>query len=159
MSIKLTKRAASLIMKRGVTAIRIKKEAAKEAKDALTREDVRTMIGKGSIYAIKEKTNMSIRGKELEEKRKKGRRRGTGKRKGTRKAREGLLYVKKIRGQRRILKKLKEENIIDNIKFKKFYKLSKGGIFQTKSSLLNRIRSEGTDVSGEKEKELKGLKN
>lgn len=141
MSIKLTKRAASSIMKRGVNSIRIADGALEDAKKAITKEDVRELIKSGKVYAIKEKRNLSLHGQELGEKRRAGRARGKGRRKGTMKARGGLAYKKKVRGQRRILKALKKSGEIDNAMFKRYYALVKGGTFQTKLSLINHIRT------------------
>lgn len=146
MSIKLTKRTASLIMHRGMSSVRIKPTAIEDATKAITREDVRALIKNGSIYAIKEKHNASRYGKELRIKRNAGRKRGKGKRKGTTKARTATGYVKKVRAQRRILEKLKSEKSITNEMYKELYALVKGGTFQTKASLLNHIRSKGLSI-------------
>ncbi len=54
-----------------------------------------------------------------------------------------MLYKKKVRAQRRILSALKTEKTIDNENYKKFYRLVKGGTFQTKISLINHIKSQG----------------
>ena len=157
MSIKLTKRVAAIIMDRGENSIRINPTAIAEAKKAITREDVRALIKNGSVYAIKEKKNLSIHGKELRKKRIEGRKRGPGRRKGTKNARHNISYPKKIRGQRRILKNLKEDKIIDNVVFKKYYKLTKGGGFPTKISLINHIKDSGIKISDELTEKLKHI--
>ncbi len=157
MSIKLTKRIASELTGRGVSAVRIKPDQLPEAKKAITREDVRTLIKNGSIYTIKEKHNISAYSKVLREKRNKGRRRGPGRRKGSQRARGILEYKKKIRGQRRVLKMLKEEKLIDNIKFKQYYALVKGGNFVSKATLLSRIMNDGLKIEEEKAKQLRHL--
>jgi large subunit ribosomal protein L19e len=157
MSIKLTKRIAGELLKRGVSKVRIKEGFNPDAQKAITREDVRTMIKNGAIYTIKKKHNISAYSKVLKAKRIKGRRRGPGKRKGTLKARGGMEYKKKIRGQRRVLKALKEQQIIDNMKFRKYYALVKGGNFQTKASLLSHIVNDGVKIEEEKAKQLRHL--
>jgi large subunit ribosomal protein L19e len=157
MSIKLTKRIAGELLTRGVSAVRIKADAIQEAKKAITREDVRALIKNGGIYTIKAKHNVSAYSKVLREKRMKGRRRGPGRRKGTAKARGMLEYKKKIRGQRRLLKALKNDNTIDNIKFKRYYALVKGGNFASKGSLLSHIRNDGLTIDEEKAKQLRHL--
>lgn len=155
MSIRLTKRIASELLGRGTSSIRIKPDFIKDAEKAITREDVRAMLKSGSIYATKEKHNISAYSKVLNEKRKKGRRRGAGRRKGTKAARGVLEYKKKIRGQRRLIKALKEEKLIDNEKFKKYYALVKGGNFISKASLLNHIRNDGININEDKAKQLR----
>lgn len=158
MSVKLTRRIASEMLDRGESKVRIKPDAVADAKKAITREDVRALIKNGSIYAIKEKHNMSAYSKVLREKRHKGRRRGHGRRKGSADARGGIIeYKKKIRGQRRVLRALKDEKIIDNVKFKQYYALVKGGNFATKASLVSHIKNEGISINDEKAKQLRHL--
>ncbi len=157
MSVKLTRRIAAELLSRGESAVRIKPGAVPDAEKAITREDVRGLIKNGSIYATKIKHNVSAYSKVLREKRKKGRRRGTGRRKGTLKARGTVEYKKRIRGQRRVLKALKSENIVDNESFKKYYALVKGGNFASKASLLSRMVNDGVQIKEEKMKELRHM--
>ncbi len=157
MSVKLTRRIAADLLKRGESAVKIKPGAIKDAEKAITREDVRNLIKNGSIYLTKLKHNISAYSKVLREKRKKGRRRGTGRRKGTLKARGTVEYKKRIRGQRRVLKALKTENIVDNERFKKYYALVKGGNFTSKASLISHILNDGVAIKEEKIKELRHM--
>jgi len=157
MSIKLTKRVAALLLKRGESSIRIKNDAFADAAKAITRDDVRALIKDGKIYALQQKHNISARGKLLNIKRSKGRRRGPGSRKGTRKARQGLEYKKLVRGQRRVIKSLKAENLITNDAFKRFYALVKGGTFTSKVTLLNYIRNTGVQIDDEKFNKLRHI--
>ena len=83
MSIKLSRRIAAEMMGRGISKVRIKPDRVEDAKKAITREDVRTLISSGAVYALKIKHNMSIYSKDLREKRNKGRARGPGRRKGS----------------------------------------------------------------------------
>ncbi len=157
MSVKLTRRTASLIMRRGINSVRIKPSAVEEAKKAITREDVKALIKGGNIYTIKEKHNISRYGKELKLKRAEGRKRGRGKKKGTRGARNPIEYPKRVRAQRRIIASLKADGTIGNDLYKSFYALVKGGTFQTKVSLLNHIKSKGVKIDDERFKKLKHL--
>ena len=157
MSVKLTKRIAAELLDRGRTAVKIKPSAIKEAEKAITREDVRNLIKNGSIYATAIKHNISAYAKVLKEKRKKGRRRGVGRRKGTRSARGEVEYKKRIRGQRRVLKALKDEKVIDNNRFKKYYALVKGGNFASKISLISHIKNDGTEIKDEMANKLRHM--
>lgn len=157
MSIKLTKRIAGELLGRGISSVRIKNDSIQNARKAITREDVRTLIKSGGIYALKAKHNISAYSKVLKEKRNKGRRRGPGRRKGTSKARGAFDYKKKVRGQRRLLKSLKEQALIDSLKFRKYYALVKGGSFPTKISLLNHIRSDGLNIDEETANKLRHI--
>ncbi len=136
MSIKFAKRAASEIMGRGGSAIRIKPSALSDAAKAITKDDVRKLISDKNIYAIPEKHNVSMNSKVLRKKRDEGRRRGPGRRKGTFKARAGRRWEKKVRSQRMLLRSLKQMKKIDNKTFGKFYGLVKGNAFPDKASLL-----------------------
>lgn len=149
MSIKLTKRIAAQVMRRGENAVKIKKDSVEDAKKAITRDDVRALISKGAIYATKEKHNESRYGSELHSKRQEGRARGPGRKKGTYRARTGVMYKKKVRAQRRIISMLKEQKIIDNELYKKFYALVKGGTFVTKVQLINHIKGTGVKIDDE----------
>lgn len=157
MTIKLTKRIASLLLNRGVTSIRIKESAIAEAEKAITREDVRRLISSKSVYALDAKENLSLYSKLLQKKKAQGRKRGPGRKKGTTKARTTIEYKQRIRAQRRVIEKLKNEGAFDNEMFKTLYRLVKGGTFASKASLLGNIKSKGINISDEKMKELKHI--
>jgi large subunit ribosomal protein L19e len=142
-------------MGRGVSAIRIHPDKTAEAEKAITRDDVRKLVSSGGIYALKEKHNISMRSVILKKKREQGRRRGRGRKKGTVKARGGVDYQKRIRGQRRVLLKLKKDGTLDNLMFKNFYRLVKGGGFANKASLISHMRGKGVSMTEEKVKELR----
>ncbi|MCW6159870.1 MAG: hypothetical protein LVQ95_02160 [Candidatus Micrarchaeales archaeon] len=157
MSIRLTKRIASDLLGRGESAIRIKETAVPNADKAITREDVRQLIKKGDVYALAEKRNVSTYSKVLRIKRAQGRRRGPGAKKGTRNARSSAEYKKKVRGQRRVLLSLKADRSIDNLMFKQFYKLVRGGTFESKAQLLSHIKGKGVSISDEKFEKLRHI--
>ncbi len=157
MSIELTRRIASQMMKRGESKVRIKKEGIDDAKKALSRDDVRAMISKGTIYAIEKKHNVSAYSRVLNAKRTKGRRRGAGRRKGAFKARVGTTYMKRIRGQRRVLLELKADLTIKNEDFKKYYRLVRGGNFPAKLTLLNRLVADGVKIDQKRFEELRHI--
>jgi large subunit ribosomal protein L19e len=149
MSIKFTKRAASQLLNRGLGSIRIKESEQEAASKAITKDDVRDLIKHGSVYALKEKRNLSLHGKEHEIKKRKGRGLGRGSRKGTSKARAGVSYKQRIRAQRRLIKKIKADGMVNNEQFKMLYALVKGGTFASKITLINRIKSEGIQINDE----------
>ncbi len=147
MTIKFTKRVASQLLSRGVHAIRVNPSAFEEASKAITREDVRRLISAGSIFALKEKHNVSARSKLLKQKREEGRSRGTGSRRGTRKARAGTGWEKKVRSQRFLLKRLKEMGKLDTVMFNKMYGLVKGNTYSSKAAMLLHLKEEGVTLS------------
>ncbi len=157
MTIKLSRRIAAELLGRGESKVRIKTDRVDDAKKAITREDVRSLIASGGIYALKEKHNMSLYSKALRKKRNKGRGRGPGRRKGSAKARQAVGYGKRIRGQRRVLAALKKEKAIDNTAFKRYYRLVKGGNFQTKASLLSHLTTEGVKIDPQRLEQLRHI--
>ena len=157
MSIKLTKRVAAQLLGRGESSVRIKGTALQDAEKAITREDVRALIKKGDVFAMPEKHNMSVYSKELSEKRAEGRKRGMGRRKGTTKARRSVEHKKRVRGQRRVLAALKNDKTINNELYKEFYRLVRGGTFQSKAQLISHMKGHGVNLSEERMKELKHM--
>jgi large subunit ribosomal protein L19e len=157
MSVKLTRRIAARIMKRGETKVLIKKDAVADAQKAITADDVRDMIKSGKIYVRKEKRNASLRSSIVSMKKAQGRRRGPGRRKGSAKSRSSVDYKKSVRGQRRVLKKLKADNTIDNQMYKKFYRLVKGGTFKSKGSLISQMQNNGISINEETAKQLRHI--
>ncbi len=155
MTISLTKRVASDILGRGESAIRIKPDAEKEAAQAITRDDVKKLISEGKVFAQKRKIQMSLYSKILKKKRMQGRKRGPGRKKGTMNARRSIEYSKAVRGQRRVLFKLKNDGTITNVQFKALYKLVRGGVFSSKASLLSNITGRGVAIAPDRLKQLK----
>ncbi len=147
MTIKFTKRIASQLLNRGENAIRINASAMDDASKAITREDVRRLIGSGGVFALKEKHNVSARSKLLKQKRSEGRSRGPGLRRGTRKARAGISWEKKVRSQRFVLKRLKEMGKLDTVMFNKMYGLVKGGTYASKAAMLLHLKEEGITLT------------
>lgn len=154
MTIEFAKRAASQLLNRGVNAIRVKPEALDDASKALTKDDIRALIKKGSIYALKAKHNLSLNSKMLKQARSEGRRRGVGRRRGTRKVRKGRVWEKKVRSQRRLLKELKNDGKIDTMTFTRFYRLIKGNAYASKGQLLLHMRESGLKLTDDELKKI-----
>jgi large subunit ribosomal protein L19e len=149
MTIKFTKRVAADILDRGVSAVRINSNSIGDAEKAMTREDVKRLIKNGGVFALKAKKNVSLNSKRLKERREKGRGRGPGKRKGTSRARQGDKWMKKVRSQRKLLKALRSEGVIDRATFKRFYVLIKGNSFADKKTILLHLNEQGVKISNE----------
>ncbi|MDE1761620.1 MAG: 50S ribosomal protein L19e [Candidatus Micrarchaeota archaeon] len=147
MTLKFARRVAAQILKRGESAIRFNSDATEEIGKALTREDIRRLVGEGKIIALKAKDNVSRRSKILRQKRAEGRKRGPGRRKGTSKARRGSTWEKKVRSQRIFLKQLRMADKLDSKSFRKFYMLIKGNAFNSKASMLLHMKEQGISVS------------
>ncbi len=138
MKLDLQKRLAAKILKCGKDRVKFHPDHLEEIKEAITREDIKKLIEQGVIYKIQKKGISSVRKKKVREQRKKGRRKGHGSRKGKKGARmpSKQLWMQRIRAQRKLLKLLKEEGLIDSKVYRILYRKSKGGVFRSKRHLL-----------------------
>lgn len=130
MKINRVKEIASQMLNAGVSRIRILPEALEDAKKALTREDIRKLVSENKIVSIPPKERMP----KLKTKKKV--------RKGSAKARQSIRWEDKVRAQRRVLKLLKANKVIDNATFKKVYRLISGNAFSSKSSMIEYLKSQ-----------------
>lgn len=149
MTTRFTRRIAAELLHRGESSVRINPAQLDKASKAMTREDVKKLIKDGSVFALKEKHNLSMHARWLKLRREKGRRRGQGRRRGTSKARQGSRWEKKARSQRLLLKSLKLNGKIDKQTFRRYYMLVKGNSFPDKASLLLHLGEEGIKVTTE----------
>ena len=136
-SLSMQRRLASDLLKAGENRVVFNVEMLDEIKEAITREDIKSLISKGAISAKKKKGVSRARAKILHEQRKKGRRKGVGKRKGAQKARtpKKRAWINKIRPQREFLVVLKEKKRVNNTQYRKLYRLAKAGYFRSKRHL------------------------
>jgi len=152
MDLSLQKKLASKILGVGKDRIWIDPNKIQDAYKALSRSDILDLIDKGII-----KTK-SIRGQSrtwanyIKEQKKKGRRRGAGSRKGGRKARldKKENWIKRIRAIRKLLRELKEKNIIDKKLYRDLYKRAKSNEFKSKRAILIYLKDLGI-LKNEKE--------
>jgi large subunit ribosomal protein L19e len=118
---------------------RVRMELTKEVEEALTREDIRSLIRSGLVWKIQKKGTSKFRSKVAFRQKRKGRRTREGSRKGTFRARSGPKkgrWIKTIRSLRRLLKDLKENGQIEHKTYTEFYPRIKGGEFRNKKHLL-----------------------
>jgi len=133
MSLKAQRRMAAEILKCGENRVYFDPYLIEDIQMAITREDIRSLIKEGVIQKKYKKGISKHRKKVLHERKKKGRARGLGKRKGTKYARapKKKAWMKKIRPQRRELKKLRDRKLITAATYRKLYKNAKGGMFNS----------------------------
>merc|ERR1711985_173920 len=93
--------------------------------------------------------------KRVHEAKRKGRHNGTGKRRGTRNARmpTKILWMRRQRVLRRLLKKYREAKKISKDIYHHFYNASKGNLFKNKSVLVEAIHKMKAEKKREKELE------
>jgi large subunit ribosomal protein L19e len=126
------RRIASELLGVGQSKVRFKPDASSKISEALTREDVRALIADGSVYFLKPRGVSRLRGRQKQEAARKGRRGGAGSRKGTHSARldSKLVWIAKVRAQRRYLRGLVEQNKIQGKAARKIYMMVKGNAFK-----------------------------
>jgi large subunit ribosomal protein L19e len=136
MSVTSVKRMAASMLKVGVT--RVKVTDPKAADEALTRDDVRNLIGSGSVVKLQKKGVSSRHSGRILVQKRKRRRSGHGNRKGTKKARtpQKRRWITSVRAMRRMLRELKADGRIERKAYTMFYVRVKGGEFRNKKHLL-----------------------
>ena len=135
-NLKAKKRLVSRIVGVGVNRVRFDTEHLDDVADAITRDDIRSLITANTI-SIKSFKGTS-RGRAKTKKIQKSKRgAGQGSKKGRKGAREGkkTVYVKKVRSLRYILKIAKDRKEIDNKIFKSIYKKIGGNTIRNRAHL------------------------
>jgi large subunit ribosomal protein L19e len=109
---------------------------------AITRDDIRSLIKEGAIRKKYDKGISKSRKNRRHQRKKKGRARGLGKRKGKKTARspKKKAWMKRIRPQRKELKKLRDRKLITRSTYRDLYKKSKGGMFNSVRQLNRYIK-------------------
>ncbi len=122
----------------GVGVKRVKITNEERAAEAITREDVRTLVKEKVIIITPIVGTSHGRARKLMARKKKGRGKGPGKRKGTRKVREGKkkVWMRKVRAQRKKLKELRPQE------YRNLYLRVKGGFFKSVKHLESFIRGD-----------------
>ncbi|MBI1971801.1 MAG: 50S ribosomal protein L19e [Candidatus Aenigmarchaeota archaeon] len=147
MNTTIQRRIAAKILKCGANRVWIDPQKLKDVSEAITREDVRKLIGSGAIVKSAEEapSRRIIRMRAI--KRRKGRRSGHGSRKGSFEARTGntqkMIWIRTIRPQRQMISELKKSGAIGNETYKRLYKLSKGGVFRSRKHLELYMKEHG----------------
>ena len=138
------KRLASKILECGLDRVWLNPEASEEIASAITRDDIRELIEKGTIKAKPVKGVSRGRARALAAKRKYGHCKGHGSRKGKKGARtpKKEQWIKKIRALRRRLKELRAEGALDKSAYCRLYRKAKGGEYRSVAHLNSHLGSE-----------------
>lgn len=132
MAMNTVRRIASQILGVGESKVRFSTESTSKIGEALTREDVRSLIKEGAVYAIQPRGVSRIRGREKQAQARKGRRGGKGSKKGTHAARlhPKENWIAKVRSQRRYLRALIEAKKLPEGSSRRIYLMIKGNAFK-----------------------------
>jgi len=131
MNLKLQKRLAASVL--GCSEKRAVFDPARleDIKEAITKTDIRMLIGEGAIREAPQKSVSRVRANKRIIQRRKGLRKGLGSRKGKATAREPKkrAWMNRVRSQRKFLKSLKQH--LKAGSFRELYLKSKGGFFRS----------------------------
>jgi large subunit ribosomal protein L19e len=135
--LKLQKRLASEIMDVGIGRVYIDPERLEDVKQAITRQDIRSLIRDGAIKKRLVKGSSKGRIRKRLAQRRKGRQKGPGHRKGTENARfpKKKRWMGKVRAQRKFLKLMREKQMLSSSEYRKLYLRVKGGFFRSVAHL------------------------
>ncbi len=137
MRLTLQKRLAAQLLKCSQKKIQIDETRLEEAKEAITKRDVRGLIQDKAI--VKKDTNeqSKVRARKKQAQKRKGKQKGAGKRKGTANARSNKKdeWKAKVRLQRELIKSLKVKEKMDNKTYRTLYNKIGGGFFRSRRHL------------------------
>jgi large subunit ribosomal protein L19e len=145
MSLKAQRRMAAEILKCGENRVYFDPYLIEEIKMAITRDDIRSLIKDGIIKKHYKKGISNYRKNFRHQRKKRGLARGLGKRKGKKTARtpKKEAWMKRVRAQRRELKKLRDRKQITIANYRKLYKNVKGGMFTSVAQMNRYIKEKG----------------
>jgi large subunit ribosomal protein L19e len=131
------KRISASILKCGVHRVWFDPERNTDIQNAISREDLRGLIGEGVIKAEQKKGVSRGRARSLAAKRSYGHCKGPGRRKGAAGARHSSKdqWMQKIRAIRKSLRDLRETGTVDSHMYRLLYRKAAGGQFRSVAHL------------------------
>ena len=122
-----------------------------EVADAVQKADVRNLIDDGIIMAKPIVGTSRSRTRKASHQKSKGRRKGQGSRSGSANARSPRKqrWMTRIRAQRRVLRKLRDEGSLTSSQYRHFYLKAKGGSYRSIAHMRSNIELEGIASGGE----------
>jgi large subunit ribosomal protein L19e len=137
------RRLAAQIMKIGQNRVWIDPERVDDVDVAITREEIRKLIHEKIITSLPEKGVSRSRAKTIIEKKRKGRRKGSGSKTGSPRAKitKKEAWMIRIRSLRKRLRELKTSRIITVSTYRKIYMVAGSGKFDSIADLERYLKT------------------
>lgn len=145
MSLRSQRRLAAELLNVGEGRVWIDPDRIEDVEAAITREEIRRLIHEEIIQSLPKNGISRARVRVLQEKKKKGLRRGSGRKSGSAHARisKKQVWMKKIRALRKKLRELKTSRVITESVYRRLYNMAGSGVFESTADLERYIETRG----------------